>query len=66
MDILQNLVANTRMEQSAARMALQLAHPCCCGSVVDRNQPLERLSAWQRQCVVVDSGWSHVDVCAGM
>jgi len=57
LDILQNLVANTRSKQSAAHMAL-LA-PRVTGSASSGLHPAaEKTSAWIGQCVVADSGWS--------
>jgi len=64
LDILQNLVANTRTKQSAAHMAL-LA-PRVTGSASSGLHPAaEKTSAWIGQCVVADSGWSLVDSCTG-
>jgi len=62
LDILQNLVANTRTPRSASARSCQ---PSDCLPGGGLRPAAWKTSAWKWQRVEVDSGWSREDTCAG-
>jgi len=63
LDILQNLVANTRKPRSATTCVA--SNPWLASPAVDGAQLLQRPAPGKGSMLMADSGWSLWDNCAG-